>query len=179
MIKPLILALAFSTASLVASAQVMQSAPAGFQRLYSTGVSVGNGADLTEDTLQTYTLPAGALANVGDTVHIIAAGQYIGSTDTKTARVKFGGLTVPASGTVAGQVRWWSDLLVTKTGASTQSVATMSGTSASGGVTVISQATAVTDTAAISIVVTGQNTTNSVSSSVTCQLLIVNFERGS
>jgi hypothetical protein len=143
--------------------------------LYVTGVSVGNGADTTEDQLQTYTLPAGQLANVGDIIHITAGGVFAGSTDSKTVKVKFAGaaLSIPTGSTV-GQTRWSSEVWIVKTGSNTQSfMAVGTNVSASAG-TNNGTATA-TDTNALAVTVTGQNATNSVAGSVTCQYLAVQY----
>lgn len=143
--------------------------------LYITGTSVGNGADTTEDQLQTYMLPAGQLANVGDMIHIIAGGVFAGSTDSKTVKVKFANaaLSIPTGSTV-GQTRWSSEVWIVKTGSNTQSfMAVGTNVSASAG-TNNGTATA-TDTNALSVTVTGQNATNSVAGSVTCQFLTVQY----
>jgi hypothetical protein len=151
--------------------------------LFFTGTSVGNGADLTEDTLQTYTLPTGMLANAGDTIKITAGGAFGATTDSKTAAVHFGGigsaiLSGPV-GVTAAQARWATEVSVTKTGASTQSYAAVGLTlnSTAGGPN--SGTLTATDTGTIQILVTGKNVTNSVAGSVTCQYLLVEFVPGS
>lgn len=161
---------------LSASAQVITPAPSGYRMLYVTGTSVGNGADTTQDTLQTFTLGAGQLANVGDTIHLVASGTFASSTDTKTARVVFGGQNLASQATATSGVQFWSvEVWIIKTGSSAQSYAVMgsiNGTS-SGGTTTGTKT--VTDTAAITINITGQNSTNSVANSITCQTLVIEY----
>jgi hypothetical protein len=178
MIKAFFLALSLAVLSLCAHAQKVEQGPSGFQRLYSTGVSVGNGADLTEDTLATYTLPAGTLANAGDTIDIMASGSFGATTDSKAIRLRFGGgnLGGPA-GAAATLTKWSFHARIVKTGASTQSYDLLGSTvnGNTGGTT--SGVAAVTDTAGIVILIGGINTTNSVAGSVTIQTLTIDLNR--
>lgn len=65
--------------------------------LFANGATSGNPADTSEDTLYSYTLPAGELANDGDSLDI----EYVAITDanstTKRVRIKFGGTVVADS----------------------------------------------------------------------------------
>lgn len=150
---------------------------AGLHRLFITGTSVGNGADLTEDTLQSFTIPANTLANVGDVIHIYAAGTFGGTTDNKSVRIKFGGnnIDLPSTST-ASVTKWWAEVIVMKTGTNTQTYMSTAGSSASIPGTTTGTLT-LTDSSTIALLVTGMNSTNSVAGSVTCQMLVVNFER--
>src|SRR6185369_2057528 len=68
-------------------------ASSGGARMINTPVaSVGNGADTTEDTLQTFSIPAATLRTVGDRLRIVAGGTYGATTDSKTVKVKIGGV---------------------------------------------------------------------------------------
>lgn len=143
--------------------------------LYITGTSVGNGADLTADTLQTFTIPANTLKNVGDIIHVVAGGIFAASTDTKTAAIKFGATSqVTITATTTSAVRWYGEVWFMKTGTNTQSytgvgaqVANSSGTN--------SATTTLAEGSTIALTVVGQNSTNSVANSVTCQLLMVEY----
>lgn len=166
--------LAFATP---AAAQVITPASTPYKVLYSTGVSVGNGADTTQDTLQTYTLPSGTMANVGDTIHIVVGGRVTASTDSKTATVQFGGQTVASTNVINSAVvsRWSMDVYIIKTGANAQSwfcIVTIQG-SANGGTS--SGTITVTDTSPITISSTGQNTTTATANSITSQGMIVEY----
>jgi hypothetical protein len=156
------------------------AAPMPARALYVTGASVGNGADLTADTLQSYNIPANTMANVGDMVRIHAAGVFISSTDNKTAIIKFGSATLATINTAtAGVTRWAADITVVRTSASNQSWMVLSAVQGSSVGNGINAGTSTqTDTAIINILVTGQNATNSVANSVTCQILTVEFIPG-
>lgn len=176
MIRAAILALVLLASLGPASAIIVPSAGKPSVPLYVTGSSVGNGADLTEDTLQTYTLPGGTLINVGDRLHVVAGGAYAASTDSKSARVKIGAtqLATP-SGTTVNTTTWQVDAWVVKTGNNAQSYnasAVVVNTSSAGG---RSGTATLTDTGALNIVVTGQNTTASTANSITCQYFAVDY----
>lgn len=147
-------------------------------QLYFNGVVVGNGADTTEDTLMTFTIPAATLVNVGDTITIRAGGGLIGSTDNKTAKIRFGNLASSTSTTTAAVTKWAGQFWITKTGANTQSymsVWSLPGAAAQG---TTSGTGTITDTSAIVVSVTGQNITNSVANSITAQYLSMTYSAG-
>lgn len=159
-----------------AAAQTVSGGKQLYQVLFVTTTPGGNGADLNEDTMTTYTVPAGTLANVGDRLHITASGTFGGTTDSKTVRIKLGSSAAVASLNVAtsGQVTWNAIVDIIKSGSNAQRyggvvASTANGSSAGSGS--ISQ----TDTNALALVVTGQNATNSVANSITCQNLQVDF----
>ena len=149
--------------------------------LFATGMLVGSGADLTEDILQTYTLPGNTLFYTGDILHIVAGGNFAGTTDAKTARMRLGGVTgvilAAPVGNAASSTKWAMSAWVLKTGAGTQSFSALAdvvnlqtdGTSAG--------TATLDDTAAIQIVVTGQNATNSVAGSINAQYFHVRLVR--
>lgn len=154
--------------------QVSGGGVPAFRTVFSSYTVSSNGADTTEDTLKTFDLPAGTLANVGDRLHIVAAGQLGATTDSKVVRLKFGGTTMSSQTSAsAGQTGWRAEFDLYKTGASTQrwngqfvNTSAAVGTYNSG---------TVTDTAAITILVSGQNSTNSVANSINCQTLVVDY----
>lgn len=151
-----------------------------YQNLYTTGASVGNGSDLTEDLLQTFTVPANTLLANGDKLHVVAGGSFGATTDAKTVRVRFNGvggtvLSAPL-GSAGGQVAWSVDIWIVKTGASTFTLRSLG--------TVLNAATNGTQNStgnlqnlatALAMVVTGQNVTNSVAGSVTCSYFQVDL----
>lgn len=172
------ISVAYGTAANTAAQGNDSRFAAGLHRLFITGTSVGNGADLTEDTLQSFTIPANTLANVGDTIHIYAAGTLGATTDSKTPRIKVGGTNLVVATTAASTLtKWYASVIIMKTGTNTQTYMTTT----SGNTAVLAGITngtlTLTDSATIALLVTGQNTTNSVAGSVTCQMLVVNFER--
>lgn len=158
-----------------ALAQPIPASGFGRQVLYTTGTSVGNGADTSADTLQTFSIPANTLVNVGDIIHVVAGGTFASSTDNKTAAIKFGATfqdTITATTTSA--VRWYGEVWFTKTGTNTQSymalgaqVANTSGTNAA--------TTGLAEGSPIVLTVVGQNNTAAVANSITCQMLMVEY----
>jgi hypothetical protein len=182
MTRRTLLAAALCLVSLQAHAQAISQPPSGFQRLFSQGASSGNGADLTEDTLSscsTYSLPANTLANVGDTVRIVASGTLGLTTDNKTVKIKIGSLIAVAMATAtATSSAWYAEAVITKTGPNTQTYSAVGNILATNGTGFArSAASTLTDTGALGIVTTGQNVTSSVAGSITCLHLIVDLMR--
>lgn len=175
---PLLLALSFIAA---ASAQPLTPPGSGgggaasSPHLYVNGVSVGNGADITQDTLQSMTIAAGKLASVGDIISIETGGVYAASTDIKAVRVLAGGQIIGScSGNVAAVINWYVTAQLIKTGSNTQSYISACTVVGSNG-NVRTGTLTLTDTATIAVLVTGQNSTNPVAGSITAQALVVDY----
>ena len=143
-------------------------------QIYMDATSSPNTAITTEEIIKQFALQSSQLINIGDMVEVEAWGNMAASTDAKTARIRWGGLTGAAisapSGAVASATRWHARATVAKTGANTQvyggdgSVAASGNTSGtSGGVA------ALVDTAPITICVTSQNVTTATAGSITCE----------
>ena len=146
------------------------------QALYATYTNVGNGADITLDTLQTFTMAAGQLKNVGDRIIIRAGGAFAASTDSKTVACRIGSSGAIFSSTVAtaGQTSWRMEGEVCKTGANAQ---TYSGYVMANNNAVTSNTATLTqtDTGTLALSITGQNTTNPAASSITCRYFTVDY----
>ena len=141
----------------------------------ATVASVGNGADLTEDTLQSFTIPSAQLRNMGDIIRVKAGGTMGATTDVKAARVRLAGSNVAqVTSAVAGGTSWAIEVDVQKTASNAQ-ILTGWGLAQSTVVTALTAATVLTDTGTIALTVTGQNTTNSVAGSITCRYLTVEY----
>jgi len=143
--------------------------------LYVSTTSVGNGADLTQDVLQTYSVPANTMRNVNDRLIVRAGGTFIGSTDSKTVAMRWGGANVLAQTvTTASQQAWRMDADIIKTGPNAQTVSGLMGTNSS--VTgAAASATSRTDTGPLAIDITGQNATTATASSITCRYFTVDY----
>lgn len=130
----------------------------------------GNGADTTEDTLFTYSLPPNALANVGNGVEILAWGSVPATSATKTARVYFGAIVVSVAYTTTQTGNWFIDMQVFKQASNVQLAITTADATGATTTRTITNTTngAETDTAAIVIKVTGQ------SSAATANLVLCN-----
>ena len=84
--------------------------------------STGTGADTTEDTLATFSLPAASLSSYGDTLRIRAYGTCAANANNKTMKLYFGSevITTPTAATNAKN--WSLELVVTNSGSNTQVV---------------------------------------------------------
>lgn len=136
--------------------------------------SQGNGADTTEDTLYTFSLPASSLSRTGQGVRVRARGTFAANGDNKTVRLYFGSSVVLSSGTLtSNNLAWESELWVAKNGASTQL--------ASGEFLVpgaddiqLNGAGTETDTGAITIKLTGQ-AGSANANDIVCNMFSVEF----
>ena len=91
----------------------------GATLLYSyVGPLVGNGADLTEDVLLSYTLPANTLTQDGQVIHIIAGGTAADSADLKYARIDLGGVRSLIAATLneVNAIFWTLETWITRDG---------------------------------------------------------------
>jgi hypothetical protein len=83
--------------------------------IYSNAVSggVGNGADTSEDTLDSFLLPAGVLSAPGKSVLITAWGTMASNNDAKRAQISFGATVIADTGaTNQNGGPWWLEGLV-------------------------------------------------------------------
>ncbi len=145
-----------------------------FEFFNQTGV--GNGADTTEDTLKSFTLPANALDAAGRGVFIYAWGKYSADLNTKTAKLYFGASSVSAqTAAAAGNTAWALEMVVGKAAANQQVISAQSivGT-AHGGVT-NSTAGVDTDTAGIVIKLTGQDSTSAAANRIVLNGMYIQF----
>lgn len=140
--------------------------------------STGNGADTTEDTLMTFSLPANVFgAQVPSSgqgfpaLRIKAWGTTAANTDNKTMRLYFGSEVVATPAAATNNKNWSLELVVIRTGASTQvvfgnglvDVTPVTGYVATG---------AETETAAITIKLTGQAGTGNANDIVAKGLIV-------
>lgn len=117
--------------------------------------STGNGADTTEDTLLTYSLPAKTLSANGKGIKIRAWGATAANTDNKTMKLYFGSEVIATATAATNNKNWFLELEVFRTGSSTQ-VVFGQGQVDTTNVTPYVTTGAETDTAAIVIKITGQ-----------------------
>lgn len=135
----------------------------------------GNGADTTEDTLFTYSLPANSLGAVGNEVDIEAWGSVTATSATKTVKVYFGTTVTQTLTWTTTQTGAWGVLMqVFKQAASVQLAITKFdslGATITRSVAVINNGSE-TDTAAIVLKVTGQSTVGTANT-VLCNGFVV------
>lgn len=150
-LRILLLSALFALASVAAQAQTNVI---GRGVIYSLSASSGTSSGTSEQTLASYSLPGGALQNVGDRIRISGSFVAAANGNNKTYKVYFGSESI-SSGTQTNNgtgVPFTMD--VSKTGSSTQTVtATMSvGTSL---IAPVETWGTETDTAPITIKATG------------------------
>lgn len=149
--------------------------PAGVISRQFNRSGVGNGADTTNDVLFSYAMPANSFDVNGRGVKIRAFGFYAANGNDKRVRLTFGGVELFTSGVVTFNAGWWRiDVELYRDGANTQLGSSWMTTKDTviGPVTVL---TGVTDTAAITIAVTGASPTTGAASDVNACGLIVEF----
>jgi hypothetical protein len=142
-----------------------------------SAAGIGNGADVTEDTLFAVSLPPNSLNIVGRQVLIEAYGSVSATSATKDARIYFGStsLTTAFHGTTTQSGIWCVSALITKAGPNSQSAfVALDYTIGSPAVPRVSTILSPTeaDTAGIIIKVTGQSSV-ATAGLVTCNLLCV------
>jgi hypothetical protein len=136
--------------------------------IFGSATLQGNGADTTEDALAAYTGTV-SLVNVGDVIHFSGRGVAAASTDVKTIRVKLGSnTTCSATNSAAGNVTWFMDCWIMKTGAGTQSFWFFNN-NATNNVVSSFNTTSTADTAPITLSLTAQNATTATANSIQIQ----------
>ncbi|MDE2020112.1 MAG: hypothetical protein KGJ13_07240 [Patescibacteria group bacterium] len=108
----------FSALSFKAGNSATNISPSG--KITAQLTPTGNGADTTEDTCQTFNLPANVLDIAGRGVRIRAWGTLANNADTKTVRTYFGSNIYNSTPLTTANVGWsiYSDVF--KTGTNTQ-----------------------------------------------------------
>lgn len=131
-------------------------------KLYGNAVAVNTTAVTTEETLFTYTLPAGYLANAGDTVRAECSAATGATANTKTLRLYFGASVISTGAVAANANNLYLTMTATRgaTAAAQAFVGNgMGGTTSVTPVAIVN--TAGTDDLAAAVVIkcTGQNGT--------------------
>ena len=95
--------------------------PMGALSKQTSVAGIGNLADLTDDTLFTYTLPASCLDANNQGIVIEAFGSFAANGNNKTVKLWFGASMAFSSGVlVNNNVGWNARLILSRTGASAQ-----------------------------------------------------------
>jgi len=127
---------------------------------YLAVTGTGNGNDTTEDTLQSYSLPANALDVVGRGLIIQAFGNLATNAHSKTVKLYFGSSIVLSTAAQTGSnVPWFLELQIWKQASNVQIGFGQPIVSTTHGGVVLYTAGSEADTAAITIKVTGQTGT--------------------
>ena len=136
---------------------------------------VGNGADTTEDTLFSVTVPPNTLDIIGRELNIAAFGTITASSATKDARIYWGSqVLVDFTGTTTQTGAWSVLATIIKTGSGAQTMLVQNESTITGAlvrtITVTNGTQA--DNAGVLVKVTGQ-TTGGVAATVLCNALVV------
>lgn len=155
---------------------LIRSINSGVSGILSTSLTaVGTGADVTEDTLHTYSMPAGTLGTNGNGVRVTCWGSTGANGNNKTMKLYFGASSISTGAIAANAQTWFLKLLVLRTGAATQIVQGegVSGTASVTPVAVYNNS-AGTDNlaAAVTIKCTGQNGTASANDIIATGMLV-------
>ena len=75
----------------------------------------------SEETIQSYSLPAGALKRNGQSLRVRAWGTTAANGNDKTVKLTFGATTLVSTGALAANAKdWYLEAIVVRTGAATQ-----------------------------------------------------------
>lgn len=173
---------AASTFAAVSASTVTVNAGASTGTLLASGrinsqysaTGIGNGADTTDDTLFTYTLPANALNTTGQAIRVTAWGGFAANGNNKRVIINFGTYQI-STGTITDNAKGWkAQMIVGRNGASSQVI--------SGEIlhdtTWITEAFStqtITDTAPIVIKITGASQTSGTANDVVAYGFLVEF----
>jgi hypothetical protein len=83
--------------------------------------NVGTG----EDTLQTFTIPAGMLKDNGDAIRLLVVGTFANNSNARTLKVKFGSATILQRSSTNGSgaaIPWQVEATIIRTAATTQKI---------------------------------------------------------
>jgi len=149
--------------------------------LNTTVITIATGADLTEDTLMTYSIPGNTLRNAGDSIEFDALFSVLGTgtVATKTIRIYFGGSVIMQFGNAAldGGSLIFKGRIIRTTGASSIAYSSYQTTDSGGASTtkIAQSSPGETLSGAVLFKCTGQNGTNGVASGITQQALTVSY----
>jgi hypothetical protein len=145
----------------------------GFDTTSCGTASLGNGADTTEDTLCTFTLPANTLATNGDALRYTIAWSHAANADVKLFKVYFGATSMTLVNGAANNTKGQAQLVVLRTGAATQTMFIVAAQQGGSVVTATQASPTETLSGTLVVKVTGQDTSASTANSVVLTSLIV------
>lgn len=134
----------------------------GVVHLHSSAASSSMTNNTSEQDLATYTLPANTLDANGKALHIRASGNYAAQSNNRTLRLYFGSTIVSVQAGNSAQVRWHLDTEIQRTSAGNQQITSLLywGAAGSAGSVTVTNATATeSDSSAIAMKLTGQQST--------------------
>jgi hypothetical protein len=142
----------------------------------TSAVGIGNGADNTEDTLMSYSVPANTLPNANQTLRITAYGFGVNTADATTLRMYFGAqLLITKVLPTTSNNKWKLVAEVARIGPTSQiaSAVCVSGATGAGGVAQDCTSPAETLSGPVVVKVTGQRGGTPTANSITQNLMMV------
>lgn len=146
--------------------------PAGPPLNVSASV-VGNSATTAEETLKSYSLPAGSLGATNHGIYVTAFGRVGGNAQNKRVTLYVGGVNITTASVTNSGATWMLTAQYIKTGSSTQRAFT-SGQVASTALALASSTDTTTDTSDITISLKATSGSGS-QSDILCDALFVGF----
>ena len=141
------------------------------QRLSSNVTPVGTGADTTEDTLMSYSLPGGTLAAAGQGLRVTAWGTGVNTSDLTTVRGYFGAALVVSKQLAASTTNVW--MVTFNIHRITNTTQTSSGAFLGAGNTILNPAPTETLSSSVLLKVTGQRASTSIANSIVQSAMLV------
>lgn len=137
--------------------------------------AAGNGADQTEDTMHTFTLPANSLSGNGKALRIRGWGTTAANADNKTLKVYFGtAAQTVASAVAANNKAWYFELVVVRQSVGNQLLLTRGNFNAGEITPVVATATQ-DETTALTIKTTAQDGTANTANAISESCFMVEF----
>jgi hypothetical protein len=151
----------------------------GVANIQTDSSGIGNGADTTDDTLFTYTLPANAMSSNGKSIRCLSTGHFATNVNTKEVKFWFAGNTIIDSGALTlSNTDWMCEMEITRIDSTHVScVGKFTGNNVASVVTVTANLSVSDLTANTSIIkVTGASTTIGTANDVKSYLMKTWFE---
>ncbi len=136
---------------------------------------IGNGADLTDDTLFTYTLPANSLDTVGRGIIVETFGKFATNGNNKVVKIFFGSLSYTSGTQTGSAVGWYSRLELWKQASNVQIASGRGAAGATSFATSLPLNGSEADTNTVVIKVTGASPTTGAASDVLGMGMVVTF----
>jgi len=145
-------------------------------RLASPIAAVGTAANVTETTLQSFTLPANSLAVDGQAIRVVASGTMVGSTRSRSIKLYLGATVIATLTTAVATVTHWAmEATIVRTAAGAQRILVYvsAGSGAADTVSFTNNGVAAVSLTADALVkVTGQSTTGAVANDLACNMML-------
>jgi hypothetical protein len=153
----------------------LQQLPPMALPLYQAFSVMGNGADITEDVMQSYNVVGGRLRTIGDRLIFRMGGHILGNPDVKRLSVRWGGNTIGNVTYSGGSMQAWRVIgEIMLTSLSTQVVSLQFSSFIGAGQAGFANSNRPNQVDTV-LDVTGQNETHPVPNSITCEYFTIDY----